>query len=82
MDKPIPLLTPVKVTYPRGELKAIVRYCVYREIGYFIGLEFEDGSRWSQHQYRPQHMLDPRHLMNKAKAASAAAETKVPVVVH
>lgn len=65
MDKPIPLQTKVKVTYPGGELRAIIRYCVYREIGYFIGLEFAEGSRWSQQEYRPQHMLDPRRLMNK-----------------
>lgn len=68
LDKPIPLQTPVRVTYPKGEFEGTVRYCVYREIGYFIGIEFEDGSRWSQTHFRPQHMLDPRKLMNRNSA--------------
>lgn len=62
VEKPIPLQTNVRITYPKGELTGIVRYCVYREIGYFLGIEFESGSRWSQVSYRPQHMLDPRRL--------------------
>jgi hypothetical protein len=36
---------------------------VYREIGYFLGIEFEPGSRWSEQQFKPQHMLDPRRLV-------------------
>ncbi len=67
MDKPIPIHTRVRMTYPRGELKAHVRYCVFREIGYFIGLEFEEGNRWSQQEFRPQHMLDPRRLIEYRK---------------
>jgi hypothetical protein len=64
-DKPIPLKTTVRITYPKGELKGLVRYCVYRDIGYFLGVEFEAGSQWSQQDFRPQHMLDPRQLMEK-----------------
>lgn len=63
LDGPIPLHTVVKIAYPRGELVGKVRYCVFREIGYFLGIEFEAGFRWSQRQFRPQHMLDPRRLL-------------------
>ncbi len=65
MDRPIPLNTPVRISYPNGELSGQVRYCVFREIGYFIGVEFDPGCRWSQRDYRPQHLLDPRRLVGR-----------------
>ena len=52
-----------RISYPNGELTGRVKYCVFREIGYFLGIEFEPGSRWSERHYRPQHMLDPRRLV-------------------
>jgi hypothetical protein len=42
-----------------------VRYCSFREIGYYVGLEFEPGSRWSERSYKPMHLLDPRSLLRK-----------------
>jgi hypothetical protein len=66
LDRPIPLGSPMRITYPKGELVGTVRYCVFREIGYFLGVEFEDGCRWSQRQFRPQHLLDPRKLVIRA----------------
>ncbi len=66
LEKPIPLGTPVRMTYPSGELQGSIRYCVYREIGYYLGLEFDPDSQWSQREYRPQHMLDPRRLVRNA----------------
>jgi len=62
LDNPIPLQTDVRIAYPKGELKGTVRYCVYREIGYFLGIEFQAGCRWSQNDFLPRHMLDPRRL--------------------
>jgi len=44
-----------------------VRYCVYREIGYFAGIEFRSNSRWSRKDYRPQHLLDLQHLSDRVK---------------
>jgi len=63
VEDPIPLQTDVRITYPKGELAGKVRYCVYREIGYFLGVEFEAGHRWSSRHFRPQHLLDPRRLV-------------------
>jgi hypothetical protein len=62
-DQPIPLQTGLRISYPKGELLGRVRYCVYREIGYFLGIEFEPGSRWSARHFKPQHLLDPRRLV-------------------
>ena len=43
LDLAIPQHAGVKITYPNGELAGRVRYCVFREIGYFIGVEFDPG---------------------------------------
>jgi hypothetical protein len=40
-----------------------VRYCVYREIGYFVGIELEASSKWSRKQFEPQHLLDLEELV-------------------
>ena len=53
-----------------------VKYCVFREIGYFLGIEFEAGSRWSRNDFRPQHLLDPRRLVNRA--ANRAKDDAAP----
>jgi hypothetical protein len=74
VDAPVPLQTIVKISFPKGELQGRVRYCVFREIGYFLGIEFEPGYRWSLRLFRPQHLLDPRRLVSRA-AGKAVHET-------
>jgi hypothetical protein len=68
MDAPVPLQTTVLISFPKGELQGQVRYCVYREIGYFLGVQFEPGSKWSLRSFKPQHLLDPRRLVNRTTA--------------
>ena len=70
-EQALPLDTRIKMTYANGELRGRVCYCIYREIGYFLGIEFDAGMKWSIRQFRPQHLLDPRRLA--ARAASRAA---------
>ena len=62
-DQPVPLQTDLRISYPKGELLGKVRYCVYREIGYFLGVEFEPGCKWYARHFKPQHLLDPRRLV-------------------
>ena len=56
VDRPIPLGCVLHLSYPNGELTGILKYCVFREIGYFLGVEFDESSRWSQADFRPRHM--------------------------
>ena len=79
LDRPIPLGSPMRITYPKGELIGVVRYCVFRDIGFFLGVEFEDGCRWSQRAFRPQHLLDPRKLVMRAvnRAARQGGQSAV-----
>jgi hypothetical protein len=66
VERPVALGSEIRITYPSGELSGHVRYCVFREIGYFLGVEFEATNRWTQRRFRPQHLLDPRRLVIRA----------------
>jgi hypothetical protein len=68
LEVPLPLETKLHISYPKGELRGRVCYCIYREIGYFLGVEFEPGFRWSLRHFKPQHLLDPRRLVSRAAA--------------
>ena len=52
---------------PKQEFTGRVQYCVYREIGYFVGVQFDAKSKWSKKAYRPQHLLDLQRLVDRAK---------------
>ena len=63
----VPLGVTLRWGCPKQEFVGEVRYCVYREIGYFVGVEFEPQSKWSKKAYKPQHLLDLQRLMETAK---------------
>ena len=79
-DCPVPLQASLRITYPKGELRGIVRYCVFREIGYFLGIEFEPGSKWSLQHFKPQHMLDPRRLV--LRSVNRQRDSRTPPLVN
>lgn len=67
VESPIPLGAEIRWEGPRTRFEGEVRYCVYREIGYFVGVEFHSDSRWSKKDYRPQHLLDLRRLVERTR---------------
>ena len=67
MDTHVPLGVPIRWQSPKRKFSGSVRYCVYREIGYFVGVEFQPACKWSQKTYRPRHLLDPRRLTPQEK---------------
>jgi hypothetical protein len=73
VDNPVPASTTMFISHPRGEFQGRVRYCVYREIGYFLGVEFEPGSRWSRRRFKPRHLLDPRRLVSRVRMGDSEA---------
>ncbi len=79
VDRPVPQGTALRMSYPNGELLGVVKYCVFREIGYFLGVEFDPGSRWSQRHFRPQHLLDPRRLVGRV---TNRLKTDIPPLVN
>jgi hypothetical protein len=66
LETQIPSGAIVRVSYPKGEFSGVVRYCMYKEIGYFVGIQFETGCKWSKNSFKPLHLLDPRSLAKKA----------------
>ena len=67
LEEALPLDVKVQWECPKQEFTGHVRYCVYREIGYFVGVQFVDASKWSKKTYEPQHLLDLRSLMGHAR---------------
>lgn len=78
MDAAVPLQSKVTISYANGDLLGVVKYCVYREIGYFVGVQFDEGVRWSQRNFRPMHLFDPRRLRSQKLPGSAASSSNRP----
>jgi PilZ domain len=72
LERPVQKGTHITVNYGGGEMPATVRYCLYRDLAYFLGLQFDDGCRWSTKRFRPQYMLDPRELVLRAAKRNRA----------
>ncbi len=66
MEKSIAPETRVQIRFGDGALVGVVRYSVFREMGYFIGVELEANSRWSTQHFKPQHLLDTRALLESS----------------
>jgi hypothetical protein len=66
LEVPAPLGAVLRWRSTNKEFAGVVRYCVYREIGYFVGVQFDPSSRWSKAKYRPAHLLDLEKLIRRA----------------
>ena len=66
-EGPMPLGVEIQWAFPKHEFKGRICYCVYREIGYFVGVAFDASSAWSKKDYKPQHLLDLGKLMVVSK---------------
>jgi hypothetical protein len=74
-EKSIAPDTKIVIRYGDGALMGVVRYCAYRDMGFFIGVELSEGSRWSTHHYKPEHLLDPKQLLQNSLSRRAAADS-------
>src|SRR5689334_5012596 len=63
LESSVPVGAPIEWRSGKREFSGNVRYCVYREIGYFVGVEFTPTSKWSKKAYQPQHLLDLKKLI-------------------
>ena len=66
----IPLGVILRWGCPNREFFGEVRYCVYREIGYFVGVQLEPQSKWSKRAYKPLHLLDLQEMVGTARKRS------------
>jgi hypothetical protein len=63
LEIPVPVGAEMRWESPNHQFVGRVRYCTYREIGYFAGVEFDAGARWSKEAYKPRHLLDLKRLL-------------------
>ncbi|MCS7043983.1 MAG: PilZ domain-containing protein [Bryobacteraceae bacterium] len=66
LETRVPVGAPMRISYAKGEFAGVVRYCMFKDIGYFVGVQFEPGYKWDEREFRPMHLLDPRTLMQRA----------------
>ena len=74
LEVDLPLGTEVSIVHAKVKKRGTVRYCTYREIGFFAGVEFPVGSEWSQNEFEPEHLLDPRVLVER-RVKKASGQT-------
>jgi hypothetical protein len=59
----IPVGADISIQLGSTGFEAQVRYCTLIDHGYFVGVEFVQGSRWSPGVGTPKHLLQPEHLV-------------------
>jgi hypothetical protein len=62
-EQPVPVGAILALSLGRRKLRGQVKYCLQNEIGYFAGIEFAAGQRWSRKIYEPKHLLDPAQVL-------------------
>ncbi len=67
VEDPIATGTRVTLAIGRHGFPAAIRYCVFRDAGYFVGLQFESGIHWSREEVVPDHLVDPREVKAKTR---------------
>lgn len=73
VESAMPCGTSVSMRYGDGQLTGTVRYCLYKGLGYFLGVEFDPGCRWSRKRFRPRHLLDLQQLVRSAVRRSRSS---------
>jgi hypothetical protein len=58
-EQPVPVGAPLCLMLGRHRFRGEVTHCTHSEIGYFVGVRFEAGRKWTRQVYEPQHLLDP-----------------------
>jgi hypothetical protein len=64
-DVPVPVESDLHICHPQVEFQGRARYCVFRDTGYFSGVQFSNGFEWDARLFRPKHLLDPRRLLER-----------------
>jgi len=60
VKRPIPLGAKICIRREAAELTGTIRYCCFRDVVYFLGIEFDEGCRWSPDGFHPLHLQHPR----------------------
>jgi hypothetical protein len=58
----VPESASVRLVCRKAEFQGCVRFCYWRDDGYFIGIAFDAHSKWSKAKFKPEHLLDPSEV--------------------
>jgi hypothetical protein len=59
-EEPVPPGARLCLMLGRQKFHGLVIYCNRNEIGYFAGVQFDAGRKWSRRIYAPKHLTDPK----------------------
>ncbi|HWD98988.1 MAG TPA: PilZ domain-containing protein, partial [Bryobacteraceae bacterium] len=62
VDEPIPPGATIIIALGEAQLYGQVCYCVFRDYGYFVGVQFSADSTWSSGTAEPAHLTDFRQI--------------------
>jgi len=48
----------IEIVCSKCRLKGKVKYCRYAEMGYDVGVQFDERESWDRQRFEPQHLLD------------------------
>jgi len=82
VESAIPLNATVSLAIGHSTFTGKVRYCVYRDYGYFVGIRFEDVSSWSSAAVEPQHLTDVGALVQKAPSRHQIDDAPRPLSIN
>ncbi|MBN2321596.1 MAG: PilZ domain-containing protein [Acidobacteria bacterium] len=60
MEKNIKPDTLISMEFPTDRCQARVIYCRFDKVKYLMGVEFEQGYRWSRRKFKPRHLIQFR----------------------
>lgn len=58
LEAAIDLGADVEIVCSRCRLRGKVRHCRFSELGYDVGVEFEQRGAWDRRQFEPEHLVD------------------------
>jgi len=60
LEEPIALDTIVSLQFKSEHCQARIKYCKFEKTNYLLGVEFEQGYRWSRRRFKPEHLIQFR----------------------
>ena len=59
-EEPIAAGTAVSLHFKSERCEARIKYCKQDKTNYLLGVEFEQGYRWSRRRFKPEHLIQFR----------------------
>jgi len=69
-EQPVPAGARLSLMLGRHKFRGWVTHCTHNEIGYFVGVRFDAGRKWSRRIYEPKHLLDPAQVVARGRGGN------------